>query len=225
MVKSAIRKSAPAAVSQLVVHDVEQGSDSWFAARLGIPTASYFSTIMADGKDGDASKTRTSYMYRLASEIITGMPAEETFKSKAMERGNAMEPEAISDYERRRNVEVRRVGFATNFSGLKLCGASPDGLVGFDGGLEIKTMRGDLMIPLLLKGSQMVPSHRVQVHGNMLVWEREWFDLKIYWPMMPDYTVRVYRDDRYIKDMHDQIERFNFEVDRLVETLRRMGAE
>lgn len=224
MAKAASKKIAPAPVSQLVIHDVEQGTEPWFLARCGVPTASSFATVMADGRDGEASVTRTQYMNRIASEIITGMPAEETFKSKSMERGSAMEPEAIADYERRKKVEVRRVGFATNFSGFKKCGASPDGLVGFDGGLEVKTMRGDLMIPLLLKGSQMVPAHRAQVQGNMLVWEREWFDLKIFWPKMPNYTVRVYRDERYIKDMHEQIERFNFETQRLVETLRKMGA-
>lgn len=216
---------AVAKKSELVIHDVPQGSDEWFQARLGVVTASNFATVMAEGRDGEPSLTRTELLHRLVGEEITGIPAEETFKSRAMERGKEMEADAVADYERRRNVTVKRVGFATNFSGLKRCGASPDGIVGFDGGVETKTMRPDLMIPLLLKGSQMVPAHRAQVFGNMLVWEREWWDLKIFYPRMPDFTVRVYRDETYIRRLHNEIERFNFEKQRMIETLRKMGAD
>lgn len=212
------------AKSLLVVHDVAQGSVEWWQARLGVVTASNFSTVMAEGRDGELSLTRTELMYRLAGEEITGLPAEETFKSRAMERGKEMEAEAVADYERRKGVTVKRVGFATNFAGLKRCGASPDGLVGFDGGVETKTMRPDLMIPLLMKGAQMIPAHRAQVMGNMMVWQRDWWDLKIFYPRMPDFTVRVYRDDAYVKRLLDEIERFNFEKKRLIETLRKMGA-
>jgi len=74
----------------------------------------------------------------LAGEIITDEPAPEGYKNAAMEKGNALEAEARDSYARRRKVEVRQVGFVRNFSGLKACGASPDGFVGFDGGLEIK---------------------------------------------------------------------------------------
>jgi YqaJ-like viral recombinase domain len=211
--------------NQLVIHSFEQGSDEWFKARLGIPTASNFGIIMADGREGSPSITRAAYLNRLAGEIITGVPAEETFKSKAMERGNEMEPAAIADYEWRRDTKVTRIGFATNFSGLKLCGASPDGLIDFDGGLETKTMRPALMIPLLLRGATMPPEHRAQVQGNMLVLERAWWDFKIFYPGMPDFTVRVARDDAYIRELQGQIERFNFDLKQLVKQLRSMGAK
>jgi hypothetical protein len=210
--------------SELVVVDHEQGSEGWFEARRGLVTASHFATVMADGRDGGPSLTRTDYLYRLAGEIVTGRVAEETFKSRAMERGKEMEPEAIADYERRKGVEVRRVGLGINFSGLKRCGASPDGLVGFDGGVETKTMRPDLMIPLLLRGSRMPPEHRAQVHGNMMVWEKDWWDLKIFYPGMPDFTVRVGRDEAYIQELSNQIEKFNWELKNLVKQLRNMGA-
>jgi hypothetical protein len=212
------KKAEPA--SELVVHAAAQGSEEWFKARLGIPTASYFSTILAEGE----GIGRKKYLCRLAGEVLTGVPAEETYRSRAMERGNEMEPAAIEDYERRRGVEVQRVGFATNFSGLRLCGASPDGLVGFDGGVETKTMRPDLMIPLLLRGSAMPAEYRAQVQGNMLVFERAWWDLKVYYPGMPDFTVRVFRDEAYIRELHGQIERFNFDLKQLVKQLRSMGA-
>lgn len=208
----------------LTILDVAQGSAEWFEARLGIPSASRFATVMATAKDGGESITRGEYLRRLAGEIITGLPAEETFKSKAMERGKEMEPEAIADYERRKGVEVQRIGLGINFAGLKRCCASPDALVGFDGGLETKTMRPDKMIPLLDRGTAMPAEHRAQVMGNMLVFERDYWDFKIFYPKMPDFTVRVRRDERYIKGLHDQIEVFNFDLKQLVAKLRAMGA-
>lgn len=225
MAKGARTAGAPATPkSLLTIVDVTQGSPEWFEARLGLPTASHFSVIMASGRDGGESMTRTQYMNRLAGEIITGRAAEETFKSRAMERGKEMEPEAIADYEARKGVEVQRIGLGINFSGLKRCGASPDGLVGFDGGVETKTMRPDLMIPLLTRGVVMTPEHAPQVHGNIHVFEREWWDLKIFYPKMPDYTVRVYRNETYIKQLSNEIERFNYELKTLVEKLRKLGA-
>lgn len=222
MVKSSAAKATPK--SLLGVIDVEQGSAEWFEARRGIPSASRFAVVMATGRDGADSLTRGEYLWRLAGEVVTGMIAEDTFKSKAMERGKEMEPEAVADYERRKNVQVQRVGLGINFSGLKLCCASPDGLVGFDGGIETKTMRPDKMIPLLDRGASMPPEHRAQVMGNMLVFERDWWDFKIFYPKMPDFTVRVVRDEKYIKELHNQIEVFNHDLKQLVARLRSMGA-
>lgn len=222
MAKAAAKKSVPK--SELVVLDVEQGSPAWFEARRGIPSASKFGTIMASGKDGGESITRLEYLRRLAGEVITGRLAEETFRSSAMERGKEMEPEAVAHYEKRKGVIVQRVGMGINFSGLKRCCASPDGLVGFDGGVETKTTRPDKMIALLERGTTMLPEHRAQVCGNMLVFERAWWDLSVFYPKMPPFIVRVHRDDRYIAELHNQIQIFNHDLSKLVEKLRKMGA-
>lgn len=210
--------------SLLTIVDVEQGSEAWFQARLGLPTASHFGVIMASGRDGGDSMSRAQYLYRLAGEQITGKVAEETFKSRAMERGKEMEPEAVADYERRHDTTVKRVGLGINFAGVRRCGASPDGLVGFDGGIETKTMRPDLMIPLLMKPVAMPNEHRAQVMGNMHVWERDWWDLKIFYTRMPDFTVRVDRDPAYIRLLDEQIQVFNHDLKKLVGKLRDMGA-
>ena len=218
-------KAKPAApVSHLQIFDCEQGSDEWFQLHLGIPSASHFSVLMAEGQDGGPPITRTQYLHRLAGELLTGDVAEETFKSKAMLRGKEMEPQAIADYVDRTGAQIRRVGFVKNFTGLRHCGCSPDALVGFDGGLETKTQRPDLMIPLLLKGPRMIPAHRAQVQGCMWVCEREWWILKVFYPRMPRFEVRIERDEKYIRELSDAVERFNFELGRLVEQLRRMGA-
>jgi hypothetical protein len=224
MAKVAVKTKSPPQ-SLLVVHDVEQGSPEWLQARLGIVTASHFGTVMADGRDGGPSVTRTRLLYRLAFEQITGEPAEEGFRSAAMDRGRILEDEARLSYCRRKKVEARQVGFATNFSGLKFCGASPDSLIGFDGGLEIKTAKSEIIIPMLKLPAKMPPEHRCQVQGNMLVFERDWWDITVYCHRsMPAMDVRVYRDNVFIKELSNQIEQFNWELKNLVDSLKNMGA-
>ena len=217
-------KAKPAAPAGPEIFDFEQGSDAWRLIRCGLVTASVFGTVMASGRDGGASITRTQLMHKLAGEILTGEPAEE-YRNAAMDRGNAMEAEAREAYARLRGDDLRQVGFVKNFTGLKHCGCSPDSLVGFDGGLEIKTAKPEVLIPLLLKGPQAWPQeHKAQIQGNLWVCERNWWDLSIYWPKMPPYIARIYRDEIFIADMCKEIERFNFELVRLVKQLRKMGA-
>ncbi|MHB8272020.1 lambda exonuclease family protein [Bradyrhizobium sp.] len=208
----------------MTIIDVEQNSAEWFATRAGLPTASVFATVMANGKDGGPSVGRAKLLHKLAFEIISGEPSPEGFQSAAMMRGNALEAEARESYARRKGVEVRRVGFVKNFEGLKACGCSPDGLVGFDGGLEVKTAEAHVLIPMLSRPA-LPPEHRAQVQGCIWVCERDWFDITIFCHRsMPAVDVRVYRDDLYIKELSDQVERFNFELRRVVESLRKMGA-
>ena len=221
MAKKAASKP-PTPVSQLQIFNCDQNSDEWFELRLGLATASNFATIMASGKDGGPSLTRAKLLHRLAGEIITGEPTEE-FRNGAMERGKMLEAEARESYVRRKNVDVRQIGFARNFTELKLCGASPDALIGFDGGLEIKTIRADLLIPLLKNPTSAGSEHRAQVQGNMMVLEREWWDLSLYaHSKMPALDIRIYRDDKYIAELSNQIERFNWDLKQLVESLRKM---
>lgn len=219
MAKATKKIAAPASTVEII--DVEQGSPEWFEVKLGIPSASRFADIMAAGE----GKMRTRYLRELAGEIITGRPAE-TFKSVAMARGNEMEAEARDHYARTKFADLRRVGFVKNAGLMKyaMVGASPDALIGDDGGLEIKTMIPALMIELLDKGATMPMEHRAQVHGNIWVCERSWWDLKIYYPRMPDFTVRVHRDDAYIEQIKNAVEIFSYDLKMLVERLRKMGA-
>jgi YqaJ-like viral recombinase domain len=222
MAKAATIKKPPK--SLLVIHDCEQGTDEWKMLRLGLPTASNFATIMASGRDGGLSVTRTKLLHRLAGEIICGEPAEESFRNAAMDRGNALEDEARQAYCRRKNADVRRVGFVRNFDGLKACGASPDGILGFDGGLEIKTAKADVLIPMLQRPAAMPPEHRAQIQANLWICERDWWDLTIYCHrLMPALDVKIYRDEAFIKEMSGQVERFNWELKKLVNQLQSMG--
>ena len=102
--------------------DVEQGSPEWYAARLGIPTASAFSTILSSNKEAKDKKTRTEYMRKLAGEIVTGEPME-SYSNVHMERGKVQEDEARDLYAFMQDCDPQRVGFILN--GERGC--SPDG--------------------------------------------------------------------------------------------------
>lgn len=192
----------------------DQGSPDWFKARAGLVTASEFQTLLMKGKGGGDSATRRTYMRKLAGEIITGEPME-SFTNPHMERGRAMEAEARDLYAFMMDAEPQQVGFIK--SGRK--GASPDSLIGDDGGLEIKTRLPHLMIELLESGE--VPNeHVAQVQGGMWVAEREWWDFVAYWPKLPLFVKRVYRDEAFIKKLSDAVDQFNGELDALVARVR-----
>jgi len=197
----------------LEIMDCEQNSEEWLRARMGIPTASAFSDVLAKGE----GKMRRTYMLKLAGEIITGEPTE-SFTNVHMDRGKAMEAEARDLYAFMSDCDPNQVGFIK--SGRK--GASPDSLIANDGGLEIKTRLPHLQIELLEKGD--VPSeHLAQIQGGMWIAEREWWDFVSYWPKLPLFVKRVHRDEAYIKTLAAAVDQFNDELDALVARIRSYG--
>lgn len=192
---------------------VEQGSEEWKRVRMGVPTASEFHAVLAKGE----GKTRKSYMLRLAAEIVMGEPLE-TFKSQAMERGNEMEPKAREMYCFMHDATPTRVGFIRN--GPKGC--SPDSLLGVAGALEIKTQRGDLLIETLLR-DEFPSEHKAQCQGVLWVAEREWVDIAVYWPRMPLFTKRAFRDEVFITRLASAVDQFNEELAAMVERVKRYG--
>ena len=197
--------------------DCEQGTDEWFDARAGMPTASEFATVMAKGRGGADSKTRRTYMLKLAGEIITGKPMER-FSNEHMERGKVMEDEARDLYSFMTDAEPQLVGFIKN--GSK--GASPDSLIAADGMLEIKTKLPHLLIDVLLK-DEFPTEHKPQCQGGLWVAEREWIDIAVYWPGLPLFVKRAYRDEAYIKSLAEAVDIFNDELAETVERVRALG--
>lgn len=195
----------------------DQNSADWHRARMGIPTASEFATVMAKGKGGGESKTRQTYLYKLAGEIITGQPME-SYSNAHMERGHAMEQEARELYEFMTDQTCERVGFIR--SGRK--GASPDSLVGPNGLVEIKTKLPHLVIEALFRG-EFPPEHKAQCQGQLWVAEREWLDIAIYWPGMPLFVTTATRDEAYIRELSDAVDIFNAELDIIVDRVRAYG--
>lgn len=211
--------------------DVEQGSVEWKKAHIGVPSASNFATIMASGVDGGESIGRRGLLYRMAGEVLTGEPGE-TYKNAAMQRGNDMEPEARDWYARTRFADLTLVGFVKRTVRRRLSptdlviGCSPDALVGSRKVLEIKTMAPPLMIELLNKGAAGFPSeHRAQCQGTLWVTGREELDLVVYYrgmPVSPTFTIE--RDEAYIKKIEAAVEVFDYDLRKLVERVRSMGA-
>ncbi len=196
------------------IFECEQNSDEWMRARMGIPTASMFATVMAKGKDGGASVTRKTYLYKLAGEILTGEPME-TYQNSHMERGHVMEPEARDLYCFAMDMPLTRVGFVRNGS----CGCSPDSLIGENGVLEIKTAAPHILVEYLLAG-KFPAEHVAQTQGALMVTGRTWVDIAIYWPKMPLFTCRAYRDEPYIAKLSAAVDLFNEELAQVVARVR-----
>lgn len=195
----------------------EQGSLEWHRARAGIPTASMFGTVMAKGRGGGESLTRRTYMLKLAGEIITG-ELSDNYVNEHMERGHAMEGDARDLYTFMTDDPVTRVGFIRNGN----AGASPDALIGERGILEIKTKLPHLLIGDLLKDEP--PSEfMAQCQGGMWIAEREFTDLVVYWPKLPLFAKRVYRNEPHIKKLSAAVDKFNAELAEVVEKVRRYG--
>lgn len=190
--------------------DCEQGTPEWFAARAGIPTASQFATVMANGRGGAESKTRRTYMLKLAGEILTGTPMD-SFSNVHTDRGHEMEPDARNFYAFLHDVEPQLVGFIRSGN----MGASPDSLIGTDGMLEIKTKLPHLLLDLLLR-DEFPPDHMAQCQGQLWVAQREWVDLVCYWPNMPKFVKRVHRDEEYISKLSSAVDQFNAELAEIV---------
>lgn len=189
----------------------EQGTEEWFAARVGIATASGFADILAKIKSGEAA-TRRNYRAQLVVERLTKKPIP-TFQSAAMRQGIEREPDARMAYMIKTGLVVEQVGFLRHEE-LE-AGASPDGLIEKDGGLEIKCP--ELATHLsYLKLNTEPPEYTAQIQGNLWISEREWWDFCSYNPDFPENLQlvirRVYRNEAYIKTLADEVARFMDEV-------------
>lgn len=201
-------------MAKIEILDCEQGTPEWLQARMGMPTASMFGAVMAKGE----GKTRRSYMLKLAGEIITGEPVE-TYSNDDMERGKVAEPELLERYIFQTEAKVRRVGFVRN--GTK--GWSPDGLIGDDGALEIKSAAPHMLLEILDSG-QPPTKHTPQCQGGLWVGERKWIDLVIgsTSKKLPLFIYRHHRNDIYIKNVSSEVASFNVDLRAFVERIRSM---
>lgn len=200
------------------VFDCAQNTPEWHRARMGIPTASMFQTVMAKGRDGGASVTRRAYLMKLAGEIITGEPCE-NYSNQHMERGHQMEGEARDLYGFVNDAPLQRVGFVRRGT----YGCSPDSLIGDDGLLEVKTALPHILGEYLL-ADRFPAEHRAQCQGALLVTERKWLDIAVYWPKMPLFVKRIERDEEYLAALDGALSDFTSELEVIVSRLRRLAA-
>jgi len=180
-----------------VFDDLEQGSDEWLDARRGIVTASVVGQLITPGTIKAASNDKTrALIAQLAAERITGR-SESVFVNDDMMRGNLHEPIARDAYAQHIGHHVEQVGFMLReFSGGVRIGASPDGLIGLNGGLEIKCPRAKTHIQTIL--ADEVPAYNMaQVQASLLVTDRHYWDFVSFCAGLPLFTKRVLPDPKW----------------------------
>ena len=201
------------------MNEVEQRSDAWFTARLGKVTASRVADVIAKTKSG-YSASRDNYMAQLICERLTGQQGE-SFTNAAMTWGTETEPLARSAFEAYADVMVEEVGFVPHPS-IEMSGASPDGLVGLFGMLEIKCPNTATHIDTLL--TQVVPSKYItQMQWQMRCCERQWCEFVSFDPRLPQdlqlFVKRVEFDPEYVAMLEKEVIQFLAELDDKVNKL------
>ena len=202
-----------------MTEQIEQRSDAWFTARLGKVTASRVADVIAKTKSG-YSASRDNYMAQLICERLTGQQGE-SFTNAAMTWGTETEPLARSAFEAYADVMVEEVGFVPH-PRIRDSGASPDGLVGLFGMLEIKCPNTATHIDTLL--SQTVPSKYItQMQWQMRCCERQWCEFVSFDPRLPQdlqlFVKRVEFDPEYVAMLEKEVIQFLAELDDKVNKL------
>lgn len=197
----------------------EQGSQEWLQERCGKVTASRIADLMARTKTGWGA-SRTNYASQLICERLTGCVAP-AFTNAAMIHGTETEPEARRAYEFSVDRDVQLVGFVPHPK-IGMAGASPDGLVGEDGLLELKCPNTATHIETLLLGD--VPDkYFKQMQFQMACTGREWCDFASYDNRLPErmrlFVTRVNRSTPAIKEIEEEVTAFLAEIDETVSKL------
>ncbi len=197
---------------------MEQRSEEWFQARLGKVTASRVADVLAKIKSGE-SASRRNYKIQLVSERLTG-EKQETYINQAMQDGIDREFYARERYVQQHG-EVEEVGFIQHPT-LE-AGASPDGLVGDDGLIEIKCPLGTTHTETLM--TQEVPSKYIpQIQFQLLCTGRKWCDFISYNPMFPEhlqlFVRRVFADKEYQAELEVEVSKFLDEVNDVINKLK-----
>lgn len=226
----------------LQIFDCEQGSAEWHACRLGIPTASRFADVLAEGgddrglpqsvidsmvKNGCTAEQLAAAMKAAKSRSAGGTRrrylrdlAAETIRGTVEEDGytNAhMERGRVQEDDARKLYAFMADAEPQRVGFIRngRAGCSPDSLIGDDGGLEIKTALGHIQIERLQRGG-LPPEHRAQVQGSLWITGRKWWDFVSYSPGLRPLIVRVEPEPDYIAKLAVAIDSFNAELDNLV---------
>ena len=199
----------------IIVTDFEQGSDAWFEARVGSPGASSISKIITS--TGTISKQRDDYLYQLAGEKVAGK-AEEGYKNQAMINGNEREDGNRKLFELLYDVEVKQCGIVYKDE-RKLFHCSPDGLIGDNDLLEIKSPQIGTQARLLCE-RKIKPEYWCQCQMQMFVCERERVHCLSAYEGLPPFIQPVERDDKFIGKLSAALEDFCSELQEVVSKLK-----
>jgi len=205
-----------------MIEMMDQGTEEWFTIRIGKVTASRVADVIAKTKTG-YSASRDNYMAQLICERLTGQRGE-SFTNAAMQHGTETEPLARAAYEALHDVLVDEVGFVPHPT-IEMAGASPDGLVGSEGLLEIKSPQTNTHIETLL--SQSVPGkYNTQMQFQMACTGRKWCDFVSFDNRLPKelqlFVKRVPRDEVFIRLIEAEIVQFLAELDDKINKLMKV---
>jgi putative phage-type endonuclease len=200
--------------------EIIQGSPEWFALRVGKVTASRVADVIATTKSGP-SASRTNYLAELVAERLTGAPADR-YSNAAMSWGTEKEPEARAAYTFAHEADVGEIGFVDHPK-IAMTGASPDGLIGDLGLIEIKCPNTATHIETLI--GQKVPGKYVtQMMWQMACTGRAWCDFASFDPRLPAemrlFVKRVHRDDEMIAELEREVSAFLADLDAKVAQLQ-----
>ena len=206
--------------------DIEQNSDEWFALRCGKFTGSRFADVLATSKkDGKPLKARQDLIWTLAAERIQGYQPQ-GMTSYSLEWGKQNEDFARQAYELKTGEFVDQQAFIVHQK-YDFVGVSPDGLIGDEGGTEIKCPKSpEIHLQRFING---VPDEYVpQIQGSMWVTGRKWWDFISYDPDTADefklLIIRVNRDEDFINKLEKEVLAAEVEVCNLVNELKRKVA-
>ena len=196
----------------------EQGSEAWLAARAGKVTASMISNVLAKPE----TAAYRDYQAQIVAELLTGKPQGSDFTNAAMEFGTENEPFARSAYEVFTGFTVDEVGLVLHPT-IDRAGASPDGLVGSDGLVEIKAPKMSTHLSYICAG--VVPTkYKNQMLFQMICAERAWCDFVSFRPDLPEhlqlFVIRFQRDEAKIKELTTAVNLFLAQVDEMLTKLK-----
>ena len=190
---------------------IEQGSEAWFEAKLGLFSGTRFATLMS----GKSTKGYKDLILNVAGEMIS-RTKDETYTNQIMERGIELESDARYVYQHFFDCKVEEVGLCLHDDYEDWAGISPDGLIGEDGGLEIKC-------PLMkthmnyIKANTLPNDYKWQVQGSLFVTGRKYWDFMSYYPGMTPFVFRVKPDEEMNSELEtrlkEAIEEVKAEID------------
>jgi len=185
----------------ITIHNVDQVSEEWFKLRENKLTASHATAIGANGKGLE------TYCKNIVTEIVKLTPSEQ-YTNSDIERGNELEILGLTSYEFETGLEVETVGFITNDK-YKNVGCSPDGLVGSDGGIEIKARNDEKHFSLIQGETKEIPFNQIQM--CLLITERKWWDFVSINTNFDKsiFILRIYPDEKYFEKLKKGFDKGN----------------
>lgn len=201
------------------IHTCDQGQTEWLTARVGKVTASELHNLLTPEFKQKTGETPKTYLYSKVAESWRGQPLAGFSGSWSTDQGNMREEEAIPWYALTYDCDIERVGFIEHDDGR--CGGSPDGLIGDDGGIEVKCPEPVNHMRYLMEGV-LPKDYVIQVHSNLYMSGRKWWKFLSYRRGFPPFVLTIQRDEEIMKKIHDALQSFYKQHDAAMAKLKQL---